>query len=62
MAKISVSTRRVIGRLRHWIYPSHHQVALILAVEAGMAVLGLPLWAHILTAAAVHWLAVGRRW
>ena len=62
MTQISVSTRRVVGGLRHWIYPSHHQIALIAAIEAGVTVLGLPLWAHVLIAAAVHWPLVGRRW
>lgn len=61
MAQISVSTRRFIGWLRHWIYSSHRQVALILAVEATGAVFGLPLWAHVALAAALHWIMARRR-
>jgi hypothetical protein len=60
MAQVTNHRTSRAAQLRHWIYPSHRQVILLAAVEAAFTRLGLPLWAHILAAVAVHWIIVRR--
>ncbi|MGK2957013.1 MAG: hypothetical protein ACSLFB_01130 [Acidimicrobiales bacterium] len=48
------STRRMAARLRHWIYPAHREVALIVMIEVGLTILGLPLWEHVALGVVLH--------
>ena len=45
-------------RLRQWVHPSRRQVTLIVAIEVGLTLFGLPLWAHLAVAIAAHWIVV----
>jgi hypothetical protein len=62
MAQTSATTfRRAAAQLRHWLYLSPRQIALIVAVEILLTFLGLPLWAHAIGAGAMHWIVAGWR-
>lgn len=52
------------GRVIHWLFPSRRQVAVGVAAELGLAILGLPLWVHLALGAALHVVIhlVGRFW
>jgi hypothetical protein len=44
MAQVTkLNPHRTAAQLRHWLYPSHRQVALIVRADP----LGLPLWVHL---------------
>jgi hypothetical protein len=47
-------TRGRTARVTHWIVPSRRQVAIGLAVDAGLTVLGLPLWVHLILGVVLH--------
>jgi hypothetical protein len=42
------------ARVIHWLFPSRKQVAVSLAADVGLAVLGLPLWMHLALGVALH--------
>lgn len=51
-----------MARAIQWPFPSRRQVAVSLAADLGIAILGLPFWMHLALSVAVHTAAhlVGR--
>jgi hypothetical protein len=43
-----------MARAIHWFFPSRRQVAISLAADAVLAVLGLPLWMHLALGLLIH--------
>ena len=43
-----------MARVFHWLFPSRKQVAVSLATDVGLALLGLPLWMHLAVGAVLH--------
>lgn len=43
-----------MARVTHWLFPSRRLVAISLAADTGLAVLGLPLWMHLVLGAMLH--------
>ena len=50
----ATTTHSRMARVIHWLFPSRRQVAISVAVDAGLAVLGLPLWMHLAIGVVLH--------
>ena len=42
----------------HWLFPSREHLAITIAIEMALTVLGVPLWAHLLLGALAHLIAL----
>jgi hypothetical protein len=42
------------ARFIHWLFPSRPQVAISLAADVSLAILGLPLWLHLALGLVLH--------
>jgi len=42
------------ARVIHWLFLSRRQTAITLAADAGLALLVVPLWAHVALGAVLH--------
>ena len=59
----ATTTTGRMARVIHWLFPSRREVAISLAVDAVVTILGLPLWMHLALGLMLHAAVrlVGRR-